>query len=360
MTKKLLNRRTFIASSAGATLAMPFLSRTAFSQSAYAGKDYLVTLPDTTNEKLVIEHVAPLMKERFGVNLKTQSSASGKTLSTMRVQRRNPPALVATLDMSYALQAHEEGLIDDVTEELVPNLADVRPQARIQDGKIVSFIISIDTLVYNKNRWSTPITSYADIFAPDMIATSAIASPSTQNGLEFIAGAAAVATGKPISEAMYNLEAGIEYLGQFRDKIGVVFGRAQEVMPMLASGEINSCFVKARFLAEWLALDAPVGAVIPKEGAFYSLNCLVPVKGTNATEVAMGYIDIMLSPEIQALFPSAIGSAAVNTKAVADVPEKLKTIVPSVEDIEKLSLLPILDQAKMESLNTLFNHVVGK
>ncbi|MFV0295468.1 MAG: PotD/PotF family extracellular solute-binding protein, partial [Hyphomicrobiaceae bacterium] len=279
---------------------------------------------------------------------------------TLRVQRRNPPALVATMDLSYAIQALEEDLVEPVSIDLVPNLADVVPQAPALDGKRVSYILSTDTLVYNTNKWSAPPASYADIFTPERLPTTGIGSPSTNVGIEFLAASSAAGSGKPISEAMSELKGGIEYLARFRDDIRFIYGRAQEVMPLLAAGDVNSCFVKARFLAEWINRVAPVQAVIPQEGAFYSLNCLGPVKGVAAPELAMAFIDIMLSPEIQKHFPSAIGSAAVNTKTEADIPESFASIVPTLDDIEKLSLLPVLDQSEMEELNTLFNQLVAK
>ena len=360
MIRFIPTRRQFLGYGAAAGLATPFLSRASFAQGAYAGQEFLVSLPDAANEKIVIDHVAPLMAERYGISLKTQQASSSKVLSSMRVQRRNPPALVVTLDLSYAIQALDEGLADPVSVDAVPNLSDVVPQATAMDGQLVSFILSTDTLVYNKDKWPTAPTSYAEMFTPERLPTTGIGSPSTNVGIEFLAAASSAATGKPISEAMHELKAGVEYLGQFRDQIRVVYSRAQEVMPMLASGDVNSCFVKSRFLADWIAREAPVDAVIPKEGAFYSLNCLVPVKGVRAPEMAMAYIDIMLSPEIQAMFPTAIGSAAVNRNANATIPPELANIVPTLADIDKLSLLPVLTQTEMEELNTLFNQVVAK
>lgn len=354
-----LPRRSFLAM-AGATLAAPYLVRGAMAQSEWAGQDFLVSLPDASIEKIVIDNVAPLMAERYGISLKTQQAASAKVLSSMRVQRRNPPALVVTLDLSYALQALNEGLADTVGIDTVPNLADVVPQARVADGKLVSFILSTDTLVYNKDKWATPPASYADIFTPERIASTAIGAPSTNVGIEFLAAASAASTGKPIAEAALELEEGVRYLAQFRNEIRVIYSRAQEVMPLLASGDISNCFVKSRFLTEWVQRGAPVDAVIPKEGAFYSLNCLVPVKGVRAPELAQAFINIMLSPEIQNMFPTSIGSAAVNIKADSEIPAELANIVPSLADINQLALLPELDQARMDGLNQLFNELVAR
>lgn len=355
-----LPRRTFLIGS-GLALAAPYLSRTASAAVGdYAGQEFLVSLPDASIEKIVLDHVAPLMADRYKISLKTQQAASAKVLSSMRVQRRNPPALVVTLDLSYALQALNEGLADPVSVQSVPNIADVVPQALAADGKLVSFILSTDTLVYNKTKWSTPPASYADIFTPERIAGTAVGTPSTNVGIEFMAAASAASSGKSIAEAAKDLEAGVRFLGQFKNDIRVVYSRAQEVMPLLASGDISNAFVKSRFLTDWIARDAPVDAVIPKEGAFYSLNCLVPVAGVKAPELAQAFIDIMLSPEIQARFPAQIGSAAVNRKTSAAIPDNMKNIVPTLADIDKLALLPELSQAEMDGLNKLFNELVAR
>lgn len=355
-TKVTPSRRTILKAGAGG-LAMPFLGSRAFAQKV---SQVLVTLPDASIEKLVLTKVAPILRDRFKVELKTQQASSSQVLSTMRVQRNRPTILAATLDLSFAIQALDEGLAEPATVANIPNLADVIPKAFAANGNIVSFILSADTLTYNTAIWTSPPKSYTEIFDPAKVRTTAVPAAGSNIGLEFLAAASAASSGKSITEAMNDLEAGVRYLGRFRDQIKMIYNRSQEVMPLLANGDVGVCFNKTRFMTDWIVRGAPLDCIVPTQGAFYSLNCLVPVKGSPVPEIANAYIDIMLSPEIQGLWASEIGSAPVNRKAVVNIPEAMKRIVPTPEQIEKLALLPELPQKQIAELTKLFNSEVAR
>ncbi|MCM2477236.1 extracellular solute-binding protein [Rhizobium sp. CG5] len=350
-------RRTFLKTVAIGSLAAPFIANRAFGQE---GMQVLVTLPDASVEKLVLAKVAPIMKERYKVELKTQQSSSSQVLSAMRVQRRRPTFIAATLDLSFANQALEEDLVEPATVANIPNLKDVMPKALAADGKIVSFILSADTLTFNTKIWSEAPKTYAAIFADDKVALTAFPASGSNIGLEFLAAASAAGSGKPLAEAMTDLEGGIRYLANYRDRIKMIYSRSQEVMPLLANGDVGVCFNKTRFLTDWINRDAPLDCTVPSQGAFYSLNCLVPVKDSPAPELGHAFIDIMLSPEIQDLWAAEIGSAPVNRLVTPNVPEKLKRVVPNAADLEKLVLLPQLTQAHIADLTKMFNSDVAR
>ena len=351
------SRRSFLKTVAVGSLAAPFIANRAFGDD---GMQVLVTLPDASVEKLVLARVAPIMKEKYKVELKTQQSSSSQVLSSMRVQRRRPTFIAATLDLSFADQALQEDLIEPATVAKIPNLGNVIPKALAADGKIVSFILSADTLTFNTKIWPTAPATYSEIFADDKVGFTALPSSGSNIGLEFLAAASAASSGKSVAEAVNDLEAGIQYMARFRDRIKMIYSRSQEVMPLLANGDVGVCFNKTRFLTDWINRDAPLDCTVPSQGAFYSLNCLVPVKNSPAPELGHAYIDIMLSPEIQELWAAEIGSAPVNRLITPKVPEKLKRVVPSASDIEKLVLLPQLSQAHIADLTKMFNSEVAR
>lgn len=349
-------RRSLLKAAAIGGLAAPFIANRAFGQDMQV----LVTLPDASVEKLVLARVAPIMKQKYKVELRTQQSSSSQVLSTMRVQRARPTFIAATLDLSFALQAMNEDLIEATTVANTPNFKDVIAKATAGEGKIVSFILSADTLTYNKKIWTTPPKNYADIFESSKVGFTAVPAAGSNIGLEFLAAASAASSGKPLSDAMKDLEAGVHYLGKFRDKIKMVYSRSQEVMPLMANGDVGACFNKTRFLTDWVLRDAPLECVVPPQGAFYSLNCLVPIKNSPAPELGHAFIDLMLSPEIQELWAPEIGSAPVNSKVKANVSDALKSIVPNMAEIDQLQLLPQLSQQEIADLTKLFNSEVAR
>lgn len=349
-------RRGLLKTSGAALLTLPFLSRRAVAQDAI----FLVSVPDAALEKFVIDDVAPIMKSRYGATIRTRTAASSGALSTLRAQRRAPTLIATTLDQSYAIQALQEDLVEPVSVGRVPHLADVTGKAKVADDSIVSFILSVDTLCYNTNAWQGAPKSYREVFQDGPMSKAAIPSPSGGIGFEFLAILSSMATGKPLGEAALEPEAGIDYLARYRDKFGMIYARTQEMMPLLANGDMSSCFTKTRFLADWIERKAPVDCTVPQEGAFYSLNCLLPVKGSPSLDMGMAFIDVMLSPAIQSRLASKIGSAPVNLKAESKIPDALKNVVPTPAQIDGLSLLPDLTPERVASVAKMFNAKIAR
>ena len=139
--------------------------------------------------------------------------------------------------------------------------------------------------------------------------------PSLQNteGLANLFMAAFLATGKPMAEAQKDTDAAFKKLVTIKPNLLTAYTQMPQAYNLLEQGEgfmISSAI--SQVALERKAAGAPVEIAVPKEGIFAMPSGVALVKGGPQPELAAGYINEMIGPEVQTKLSVATFSLPTN------------------------------------------------
>lgn len=282
--------------------------------------------------------VAPIMKEQFNATLLVEEGVSSDQLAKMRAEESDPKHTVMFVDDNVVQLAKQAGLVAELTQDMIPNLADVYPEFIFFDSYGVGVAVSWVTAYYNTDRIKEEPTSYEAWWNPEYKGRVAIPDTKISPGVQFLVAAAAVASGTPPEEAQYEIDPGFEKLKELKGSWHSVYTSFNNVTPQLSSGEVWLAFGHSRIMNGWILDGAPVKRAPVKEGPFAGINSVVLVEGGPHQDLGAELINIMLSEDIQAqiLKDANAGSVNVNVKP----PEDLAHLIPSgTEEVAEMNNL---------------------
>ncbi|MBM3600048.1 MAG: extracellular solute-binding protein [Alphaproteobacteria bacterium] len=280
---------------------------------------------------------ATCFKERTGKDPEILVSASNEIMQRLRASPGNPPIHVAVLSEIDAIRAGQEGLLDKLTVEKVPNLKDVpevfRKQwndfATIQNFGAMIVMVNGEKVPNPPQDWKTLID-------------------------EVIAGK----YGKRVSFPSLTMPWGpmfTWFLTTLYDgSEDVVFQKYKAMLPNMAKYWVSPVDALNMFAAKEIDIlvywdgrayafaeeNKWAKAYIPAPGAFQSAAMLAKPKG--APELAWQYVDCVLSPKAQLGHSHTVKYPIVNSKV--EYPADLKAILTPLEKVRQPDFARIIER----------------
>jgi putative spermidine/putrescine transport system substrate-binding protein len=263
-----------------------------------------------------------------GAKVSLKLGNSSQFAAALRATAGKPDMDVVYIDNSLAAQTHGEKLNEAIDKSKLKSAADVIPTAWGKDDSYVVAMVGATALVYNPKLVKAPPTSWLDIFDPAYAGKYAIGDISGTAGLHFL-----LALNKLKGGTLENLDPGFEAIKPLAKGSPVLYTQADQLLALFERGEIA--------IAPWfpdragVAMDKGLSLAVafPKEGAVGILPAIMIPKGTAKTDLALKFIDQVLSAEGQACFSERAYLGAVNTKVMLS--EKVQKIVPQGESLQK-------------------------
>ncbi|MEQ8654825.1 MAG: ABC transporter substrate-binding protein [Kiloniellales bacterium] len=247
----------------------------------------------------------------------------------IRATAGDPEIDVAYMDISIAKQMKSEGLLETVDFASLSNYDDVAKQAFDADNQFVNFMTAATVIAYNPNEIDTPPTSWNDLFDPKYAEKIALGDITGTSGMHFL-----VAVNKMKGGDFESQDAGFEAIEGLMPNVVMLYTQADQLVQLFERGEI----VMAPWYPDRIGSAAdkgvPVAVAYPKEGAVGIQPTVVVPKDAKNQELAMAFIDVLLSPEGQKCFAEKKYAGPVNTKV--DLSDKVKAIVPFGESYDNL------------------------
>jgi putative spermidine/putrescine transport system substrate-binding protein len=273
-------------------------------------------------------NVAPFEKAS-GAKVVLQLGNSVQHAAAIRAMGGKPTYDVAYMDNSLATQLYAEGLIAPLETDKLASYPDIDKTAFGKDNSYVAFEISATAITYNPKVVTTPPTSWNDLFDPQYKGRIAIGDVTGTSGVQFL-----MAVNKMRGGTLDNMDPGFAALKELADNSVTLYTQADQLVSLFQRGDI--------VIAPWYpdrtgaqidkGLDLAVA--YPKEGAVGIKPVLVIPKGAPHPDLALKYVDAVLSVDGQTCFSTRQYAAPVNTKvALAD---KIKKIVATGEDYKRL------------------------
>jgi putative spermidine/putrescine transport system substrate-binding protein len=319
------NRRTFVRHTgtlALAALAAPSIVR-AQSKEIVVG---CAASHTSWMEKLVLPH----MKSKLGLNVIFEGTKSSTNLEKMSSNKDKPTLSVVQMDDPVMIQAVELGLLMPITTAAVPNVAQLRKGAVHMNGMWANYAQPWAGVAYNTKALKG-VTSWNQLWEPQH--KGKVILPSLQNteGMWTVFMAAHLATGKPLAQAQYEIDAAFDKLRALKPNVANVYSQMSQAFNLLEQGEITllagnfSSYAQPR-----TAAGAPVNLAAPKEGIFAMPSGICLVKNGPNAAMAQAYVNEMLGAELQGKVAEFSASLPANTqvKASAATPTGVEIFSP--------------------------------
>ena len=282
--------------------------------------------------------VAPYMADKIGAKVLFEGTKSSVNLEKMRSNKDKPYLSVVQMDDPVMILAVEAGLLSPMSTAAVPNLARLREGAVHMDGMWANYVQPWAGVAYNTGMLPGGVPSWTALW--DGAAKQKIIIPSLQNteGMWTLFMAAHLATGKPLAQAQYEIDAAFDKLAELKPNVLNVYSVMSQAFNLLEQGEIS--MLSGNFSSYTLprkAQGAPVDLAAPKEGVFAMPSGICLVKGGPNPELARAYVNEMLGATLQAEIAEFASSLPANTevKAGASSPTGVEVFGPDWAFVSK-------------------------
>lgn len=270
-----------------------------------------------------------LFEEKTGADAILTLGSSVDIAAKIRATAGDPEIDVAYMDRSIVEQLRNEGLLEELDFTTLDNYGDVAPQAFDPQNTFVNFMTAATVIAYNPELVSPPPDSWEDLYDAQYAGKLAIGDITGTSGLHFL-----MAMNKLRGGDFETQDAGFAAVEELMPNVVMLYTQADQLVQLFERGEI--------VIAPWYpdrigsAADAgvPVAVAYPEEGAVGIQPTVSIPKGSPNKDLAMQYIDVLLSPEGQKCFAEKKYAGPVNQKV--ELSDEVKAIVPFGESYENL------------------------
>lgn len=292
-----IRRRTLIARLAAGALAAPLI----LSRRAFAGtRSITVGIYTGLQGDVVRKQIIPPFEAKHGCKVYTTQGVTLEQIALMRASRNNPKYSVMFVDDIGVALAKGEGLIEKLPAEQIPSMERVLKRFIFNDGYGAAFAMSAAGLAYN-NVTGKPLESYAELWDPKFKGRFLMETPKATQSLYLLIAAVSVVTGRPYKETQYWIDSAWPKMAALKPNVLSIFDTDATVM-QVAQGQADVAgLFYSKSVNPYTMQGAPIAMCYPKEGTFAGINTVTLVKNCPERELAIAFIDWMLSPDIQQL-----------------------------------------------------------
>lgn len=303
--------------------------------------DVTVILPGGTLAKAFRKNVVEPFEKKHNARVNVVTGLTMENLAKLRAQKGNPQIDVVIFDPPGAIPAAKEGLLETLDPEKIPNMKLLHPWGVQKDRFYVTWLTANQVLAYNTKFVKEPPKSWADLWKPEYKGKVVLPDISTSHGVYFVSIVSKMQTGNDL----YNTDAAFEKIKSLRPNVLTFYTSHDQAAQLLNSGEAWLVpWTSDRALTQ-VAAQAPIAAVVPKEGAIYWTSEMGIPKGAKGKALAEKYIDLAMSAEVQTLNAQEvfIGPSNRTVKLEGDLArnlpygERLKELIaPEWEKLDQL------------------------
>jgi putative spermidine/putrescine transport system substrate-binding protein len=253
---------------------------------------------------------APFEQEKLGkVTYETEQPAI--ILSKLQAQRDSAPWDVVMMVRSFALRAGKAGLLSPLTAKDVPGLGEVQPQAVLAGGHGVAMIIDSLDLMYDSTKVTTPITSWLDLWRPELKGKIVLPAMPIAGFVTFTLLAVARAVGgseKAVDDAFKKIK-------ELRPSVRAFVTDPNQASQLIERGEILAAPQYSVRISNVMKASAHVARATPKEGVPAAPYDLCVTKGSSQQATAKQYINFVLSRKTQEALAGTLLATPVHRQA---------------------------------------------
>lgn len=307
-----LSRRTLIKAGAAASV-FPTIITSASAQT----KQLHVGVYNSAQGKLIQKEIIPKFEAEFKCRVFTTEGATLSNIAALRATRDAPRFSVMSMDDVGIPQAKQEGLIEKLDPNKIPNLEKVYKRYIFEDGYGVGFAISSAAMFVNP-QVTKSLDSYEQIFDAKYRKQILLNTPKNTQSVLMLIVATSLVTGKPLKEAQYLVDQGWDKLATLKPNVLTIYDSEAQVL-QVAQGQATIGGIEySKAIYPHTAKGMPIDMAFPKEGAFTGINSITMVKNAPEPELGAAFINRLLEPSVAQMLAeqtlSAPSVAGINFK----------------------------------------------
>jgi putative spermidine/putrescine transport system substrate-binding protein len=289
-------RRTLIAGAVAALAAPLIVGRRA------SADERSITVGIYTGQQgdVVRKQIIPPFEAKHGCKVYTTQGVTLEQVALMRSSRNNPKYSVMFIDDIGIELAKREGLIEPLPVAQLPSMEKVLKRFIYYDGYGAAFAMSAAGLAYN-TATGKPLTSYGELWNARFKGRFLMETPKATQSIYLLIAAVSVETGKPYVETQHMIDQAWPKMAALKPSVLSIFENQSAVM-QVAEGQADVAGIfYSKSVYPYTVQGAPLDMCYPREGTFAGINCVSLVKNGPERELAIAFIDYMLSAGTQQL-----------------------------------------------------------
>ena len=264
------------------------------------------------NGDLLKKHVYDPFKARCGCELVIESGNVAERLAKLEARRANPNIDLIQMPDFTALEASQKGLLSPIDATKIKNLDQIYDFGRdpLRNREAVAYTVYSVGLVVRSDKASSNITSWKDLWRPDLKGHLMLANITGNQGL-----ATLYMADRTWGGVATDMSTGMAKLAEIKNNAVTFYTQTAQMTALFAQDEAWVAPV-GRFA--WLNLKKtgkPLAWVVPKEGQLGVMNVLAIPKGAKNADLAHQLIDFWLSKEVQTALANDLVDSPINRNA---------------------------------------------
>ncbi|WP_036736421.1 ABC transporter substrate-binding protein [Paenibacillus zanthoxyli] len=287
------------------------------------------------NDDFTAKEVIAPFEKKFNVKVVFEIGNNADRLN--KVQQKTSNVDVLFLSDYFTQQAIDADLIEKIDRAYIPNLDQLYDIAKAPLGADYGPAFTINQLgiAYNPKLVKTEITSWKDLWNPELAKKLTMPGITTTTG-PMLLDAASLVSGS----STFNEDQAFAKLKELNPSVVKYYGKTSDFVTMFAQGEIAAGPFMQGFLKDLLAGVPDAKFVTPEEGGYAVMNTVNVVKGSKNKELAEELINWYLSKEIQEKLAKAKINSPTN-KEVKLTEEEAEGLTYGADMISKLRYLDV-------------------
>jgi putative spermidine/putrescine transport system substrate-binding protein len=261
-------------------------------------------------------------EQAYSVKVEYVVGLSSEQLARLKAQKDNPQIDVVMMDDLLTAEAASLGLVEKLSQAEIPNMRQLRKEARIAGDYGVGFTFSATVLMYNTERIRSAPTSWRVLWDPQYAGRVGLPHINTIWGLHTL-----LMANKLESGGEFNAQAGLTALRRMaRENQAVVYTSTTQLNTLAQQGQVWFAPFSSVWVNQLQDGGAPVAIAVPQEGVYPIWTVWSLTKGAKNRALALKFLNYSIRREVQERFaPRALAMPAnAATYVSADLARRVK------------------------------------
>lgn len=271
--------------------------------------------------------IDPFLEEYPDISVDYNSNrSSAEMLSAIQSEGGNRTTDIAIMDVAISNGGNQQGIFSEVTEEDVPNLANVNEDLLDEDGYGPTVMLDAVSLLYSSDEFDSAPDSWEVLWDEDYQNQVNVVAPPSGIGINLTAITADM-LGEDFTES---IDQAVEKLQDLAPNVQSWAPNPDEYQSVMTGQTVLGVGQNAR--AQYYAddSDGAIGATVPDEGTVYQINTINLTEDAPNPEAAKTFMDYALSAEAQEAFAEAMFYAPSVDNA--ELPEEVSDRLVEMDD----------------------------
>lgn len=240
------------------------------------------------------EEVYKPFEEEHNVEIVLDTGNNAERLN--KVRQGNSDVDVIFLSDYFAQQGINDDLFESLDRSKIPNIDKIYDVAKAPLGEDFgpAYTIGQFGIAYNPDETNGPITSWKDLWNPELQGKMTIPAITSTAGPMFLDAASKVS-----GSGEFNEDQAFSQLKELLPNVVKEYGQTSEYVNMFSQGEIAGGPIMEMYFADLKEAIPNAEFVTPEEGGYAVMNTVNVVKGSDQKELGEEFINYILSQEIQ-------------------------------------------------------------